>query len=155
ALACSWCEPDQSDFLEMQADYLVRTYPRILSEKITGIIWYRLDGPGWYLGGMLDDGQHPKPVYYAYKYFLERVVSSTYSGKVDYGTGIEGYSFVIGNTVVHIVYTHDDIVSTITVPRSEFIAAHTRDGEPITPTTIGDNYSLIVHFEPIYITRKR
>jgi len=153
---CSWCtEPLQDRFLQMQADFLVRSYSRALNENISALMWYTLDGPGWHYSGLLDSNQNPKPVYYAHQQYITRVERSKPLGPVSYGTGIEAYAFGRGGMVTHVIYTITDTAITISLPQNEFIAAYTRDGAVITPGLSGSDYTFQVTFEPIYLIRTR
>jgi hypothetical protein len=39
----------------------------------------------------------------------------------------------------------------VQIPEAKFIAAYSRDGNPITPTPSGQDYLLSVGFSPIYL----
>jgi len=159
-MTCIWCTPDQPDMLQMQADFLVRAFPRSLSEDIIGFTWFTLDGPGFYNSSLLDINQNPRPVYYAYQTLISNLVNAEYYGTANYGAGIEGYEFrrdwggADGRQAVHIVWAYEDVTLIAAVPQSDFIAAYTRDGDPISPTPSGDDYLFSITFEPIYIIRK-
>jgi len=153
---CSWCtEPLQDRFLQMQADFLVRSFSRALNEHVSGVMWYTMDGPGWRYSGLLDSKQNPKPVYVAYQNYITRLTLSEPLGPVNYGTGIESYAFGRGREAIHVIFTINDTALTISLPQSEFIAAYTRDGAPIPPSLSGSNYTFQVTFEPIYLIRTR
>jgi hypothetical protein len=159
ALECheDWasCNPPEPEFFQAQANYLVRTFTRDLSEDIMGFVWYTLDGPGWWQGGLLDGDDNPRPAYGAYQHLIVRLRNSQFETSVDYGPGIEAYSFTKGNRRVHVVWTEEDVLNTIQVPQSTYLAAYTRDGFLMAPTPVGSNYQFTIAFEPIYIEMQR
>ena len=148
-----WCTPPDNAFYEMQANHIVRAFVRAISENVMGVIWYTLNGPGWRYTGLLDSNGNPKPAYIAYQQLNFQLQNTNYIGPVNYGEGIEAYSFNKGPEVVHLIWTKENQTLTITVPQSKFVRAYDRDGNPITPTVVGADYSLQVGFKPIYLIR--
>ncbi len=149
----AWCDPPDGQFFQMQADHIVRAFVRGMSEDIMGFIWYTINGPGWRYTGLLDGSNNPKPVYIAYQQLNTQLQYTTYAGTVDYGSGIEAYSFARGPESVHVVWAKEDQHFNVTVPQSKFVGAYSRDGDVLTPTLQGSNDVLQVQFEPIYILR--
>ena len=148
-----WCNPAEPQFFENQADHLVRSYTRALSENPMGMIWYTLTGPGWRESGLLDESQNPKPVYDAYKVMIARLQYSKYNTIVDYGVGIEAYEFKRKLERVHVVWAEDPASTfDVTVPDAIFIAAYKMDGE-LNPTDLIGTDRVIqdVGFSPVYI----
>jgi hypothetical protein len=155
-MICRICGQSLNDeFFDLQANLVARSYPRAMAEDITGFVWYTLDGPGWRLGGLLDENQQPKPVYNAYHTFMDQIYGTIFIGPASYGNDIEAYSFGDSPQRTDIVFSIQDVTYTILVPQTEFIAAYDRFGSPITPTPIGSDYQLTIQFEPIYILRTR
>ena len=156
-LNCNWCTlPLQDRYLQMQADFLVRSFARAVSEDISGIMWYTLDGHGWHYSGLLDDTQSPKLVYTAYQHLITRLTYTEPLGPVtDYGSTVEAYGFVHRAIQTDIVYARDDLVVPIAIPKDKFIVAYTRDGAVIQPTYIDANIFFYVSFEPIYLVHYR
>jgi len=157
ALMCpyyyGWCTPPDDSFYQIQANHVVHSSVRGISEEVMGFIWYTLDGPGWRYTGLLDGNANPKPVYNAYQRLNIELQNTRYVGPVDYGNGVEAHGFRRGLEYVHVLWTGEDQTFTITVPLSEFVEARDREGTPITPTLVGSNYQLQVGLIPIYITR--
>lgn len=155
ALGCNvnWydCDPLPTEFLEAQADFIVRTFARDLSESIQAFIWYTLDGPGWREGGLLDDDGEPRPSYVAYQQLVIRLQNSRFEQAVNYGPGIEAYSFAKGTRNVHVLWSIDTVADTVSVPQSKFLIAYNRDGTALLPTPVGDDYYFTVGFSPIYV----
>jgi hypothetical protein len=149
----SWCVPPAGDFYQAQANHVVRTFVRALSEEVMGFIWYTLDGPGWRYTGLLDGDDNPQPAYTAYRRLNAELDRTRFEGAVDYGAGIEAYAFRKNSEVVHVVWAQEDQFLQITVPQSKFIVARDRDGLQMTPTTAGSDYQLSVRFEPMYLWR--
>jgi hypothetical protein len=152
-----WCAPpdypDEQFFLR-QADHLVRTYSRALSENLMGMIWYRLDGPGYRNSGLLDASQNPRPSYDAYKVLTSQLQYGKYHAPVDYGVEIEAYEFRRKLERVHIAWAINP-TSTIDVlvPDEDFIAAYDRDGTLLDPPLISSDRRIAIGFSPIYIIR--
>ena len=137
-------------YYETQADFLVRSEVRGLSENLMGFTWYTLEGPGWRNGGLLKSDQSPRPVYTAYQQLAYQLDRTRYIAPVDYGSNIEAYAFKRGSEQVHVLWTGTTDSSTeIAVPPG-FIEAYTRDGTPLPPS----NGLLQVGFNPIYIIRE-
>jgi Cellulase (glycosyl hydrolase family 5) len=159
ALGCNsdWypCDPVPADFLEAQADYIVRTLGRALSEDIQAIVWYTLNGPGWRQGGLLDASSNPRPSYVAYQNLIARLYKSRFEQAVNYGPAIEGYSFATGAVDVQVVCSIDTTPDTILVPQSTFLAAYDRGGTSLTPTPVGSDYQFNVGFGPIFLELRR
>lgn len=150
----TWCDPPGNNFYQMQANFLVRSYVRGLSENISSYIWYTLN-EGWRYSGLLNGANEPKPVYFALQQLIIRLDGATYNGPFTYGAGIEAYAFDDQTQHIHVIWSMTDTSYTITLPQSEFIAAYTRDGVSITPTPYGSDYQIPVQFEPIYLNRTR
>jgi hypothetical protein len=135
----------------MQANHLVRTFVRALSEDVKGIIWYTLEGPGWQNTGLLDGGQNPRPVYIAYQHLIERLRGTTFVQTVSFGTDTEAYIFSDENKFVIVAWAISDKNYTITVPQTNFLEAYDRDGNLLAPTPNGDSNELTLKFNPIFI----
>ena len=57
SIICKYgCLNHKEIFFQRQADFLTRSYVRALANNITGLIWYTLEGPGWYDSGLLSYG---------------------------------------------------------------------------------------------------
>jgi hypothetical protein len=145
------CDPPPDDFFQAQADYIGRTFARAQSEKIGGLTWYTLNGPGWRHSGLLTPLDERRPAFYAYKNLATRLALTKYEGTADYGSAIEGYSFVKANVRVHVVWSKDTVADTIRVSRYSLLHAFGRDGNEIFPTLIGDRYHITVGFSPVYL----
>ena len=149
------CDPPPEDFFQAQADFLARTFTRAQSEQIGGLTWYTLNGPGWRHGGLLDASGDPRPAFHAYKNLATRLAFTKYEGKADYGSQIEGYSFLRAGERVHVIWSKDTTMHTVTVPRSKLIQVYDRDGNTISPTLVGDQYQFTVGFSPVYVDLMR
>lgn len=153
-----WCvgegNPPQ-EFFRLQADYIVRSIPRGMSEGISGFIWYTLDGPGWRYSGLLDhDNKSPKPVYHAYVQLEKMLRALKYHSPVSYGEGIEGYAFGPKGHV-EVLWSKTNAVVAVDVPTAGFQAAYDRDGAPLAPQLINGQYRFNVGFSPIYLVRSK
>ena len=155
---CSWCQYDLTllpELYDFQANLPPRSFPRAIANGITGFIWYTLDGPGWYYGGLLDENQVPKPVYYAYQTLSEMVGHAGFIGPASYGDGIEAYTFHSGAARIDIIFSIQDITYPILISKLNYLAAYDRFGNLITPTSVGSDYQLNIQYEPIYLVRTR
>lgn len=146
-----WCDPPDEQFYQMQADHIVRSFVRAVSEDVMGVIWYTINGPGWRYTGLLEGDKDPKPVYTAYQHLNRRLQNTRYAGKVDYGDGIEAYAYSKGAEQVHLMWAEENQTLTVSIPQAEFIEAYDRDGNILTPESVGSDYLLQVSFEPIYV----
>jgi hypothetical protein len=155
ALVCNpdWytCDPAPDDYFQAQADYLVRTVTRGLSEDIRSYIWYTLSGPGWRSGGLLDGAANPRPGFIAYQNLIARLQGTRFVQKPNYGPDVEAYSFTTGPVIVHVLWSIDATPDTITTPQSTFLAAYDRDGAALAPTAVGSSYQFSVGFSPIFL----
>lgn len=147
----TWCNPPDITFFQMQANHLVRTYGRGLSVGLMGFTWYTLDGPGWRNSGLLENKNDPRPAYYAYQQLIRELKHATFTSSIDYGSQIEGYEFSTRSKRVQLVWTRQNISTTVQVPAALFIQALTRDGVPIPLSPSGGYYSVPIGFEPVYI----
>lgn len=158
ALGCNddWysCDPPPPEFLEAQADYLVRTFTRDLAEDIRSLSWYTLNGPGWRDGGLLDGDYVPRPAYIAYQQLITRLANTQFQQIVDYGSTVEAYSFSRTINVVHVVWSIDFFPDTILVPQARFLAAYDRNGDAVAPSLVGTDYEFAIGFSPIYVELK-
>jgi hypothetical protein len=150
SLICKYgCVPDTA-FFQRQADFLARSYVRALANNISGMIWYTLEGPGWYNSGLLNAGW-PKPAYLAYKNLTERLRYSRLIGPVNYGPDFEAYTFEVRPNRVQVVWAKTDQVLQVFVPGEKYLTAYDRDGGILTPTPVGSDFRFSVGFSPIYI----
>jgi hypothetical protein len=149
-----YCSPPTSAFYRMQANHLVRSFVRGLSENISGYVWYTLNGPGWRYSGLLTKDNDPQPSYNAYQVLVDQLDKARFLGKFNYGDGIEAYMFNKGNEQVHVVWTIEPQSLKVVVPKSMFVAAYTREGTPLNPPLVGNQYEINVSFSPIYVVRK-
>jgi hypothetical protein len=155
---CDWCDQYPSyllNFFDMQANMPARSFPRAMSEDISGFIWYTLDGPGWNNGGLLDENQAPKPAYLSYQAFINIAGHANFTGPAYWGEGIEAYAYYHGSTRIDIIFSILDVTYTLEIPQNGFIAVYDRFGVPIPPQAVGQNYLLTIRYEPIYLVRSR
>ncbi|WP_299644987.1 cellulase family glycosylhydrolase [uncultured Chloroflexus sp.] len=143
-------------FEQAKANHLVRSAMRAIAEGVEAYIWYTFEGPGWQRSGLLDDNQQPRPAFLAMKAAIERlnevrVPPQSFTG---YGTDIEAYRFSGNGFVLDVLWSMDGTSRQITLPATSFIAAYTRDGTSITPTSSGGTVTLSVGFENIYLKRR-
>jgi hypothetical protein len=148
-----YCSPPTSAFYQMQANHLVRSFVRGLSENISGFVWYTLNGPGWRYTGLLTENHDPQPSYNTYQVLVDQLDKARFLGKFNYGNGIEAYMFNKGNKQVHVVWTIDPQSLKVVVPKRS-LSRHTRGRNTTGATLVGNQYEINVGFSPIYIVRK-
>lgn len=142
------------EYFETKADYLVRLMARAMAADIQAICWYTLNGPGWLSTALLDEYQQPRPAYKTYQHFIRQTHQSRpVVPGIDYGNSIEAYRFTLRSRSVDVLWTTDQSVRTVTIPRRQFVAAYTRDGATLYPTVSGEHVTLVVGTSPIYIQR--
>jgi len=103
----------------------------------------------------LDGSYNPRPSYRAYQHLIARQNYSRFEARVDYGSDVEAYSFLLSQSRVHVLWSTDAAPDLITVPQAQFLAAYDRDGAPLTPTPVGSDYQFTVGFSPIYLELRR
>jgi hypothetical protein len=149
------CPAPGAVFYDAQANFVVRSLVRGIGAGVHGFFWYPLEWPGFRYSALLDQNGNPKPVYTTYQQLAIQLAEATYLGPVDYGAGIEAYTFTKGAERVQVIWTVDVTTNTISIQPSQFIQASARDGEPIVPIDDGLNSRLTVGFEPIYVVLRR
>jgi hypothetical protein len=147
-----WCRPPDSLFYQAQANFLVRSFVRGVSQEITRYSWYMLEEPNWRYLGLLDGSYEPKPSYIAYQQLGLELKNARYIGPADYGKGIEAYSFQKGTQIVQVLWAREDQMISVRVPGTQYIAAHTREGALIPPSTLDGDNMITVGFDPVYLT---
>lgn len=142
------------DYLQAQADHLVRIFTRAIADDIQAIFWYTLNGPGWFSAGLLDTDQKPRLSYYTYQHFIKRT-SGSHAAKAttDYGSAVEAYRFNKGHVFVDVLWSRDATAQSVVLPQTRFVAAYTRDGSGISPAIADSRTVLNVGASPIYIER--
>ena len=103
------CVPEPENiFWAMQANQLVRSMVRGVSNGLMGFIWFTLEGPGWRNGGLLDGNEDPRLAYDAYQHLTTQLKNSKFSRVLNYGTGIEAFEYTRGSTNVQIIWAEED-----------------------------------------------
>jgi hypothetical protein len=144
------------EFLEPQADHLVRTYVRALAEGVEQITWFTLNGPGWEESGLLNSSQAARPAFVAYRHLIQQSQrGETRPARVDnYGAEIEAYRFPRPGRPVDVLWSRSFSVVQVGLPESQFIEAFDRNGGRITPQVVDGQARFNVGSSPIYIHRK-
>jgi hypothetical protein len=120
------------DFLQAQADHVVRQAARALSAGVEVYCWYTLHRSGWFSSGLLNGDLSPRPVYTAYQQLVEQTSQSLDDTPVDvsaaYDGPVEAYRFRTDTVFVDVLWATDgNTMAYLDVPRSAF-AAYSRDG---------------------------
>jgi hypothetical protein len=146
-----WCYTPDDLFYEVQADHIVRSVVRGLSEQISGIIWYTLDYPGWRHTSLVNSEGNPKLVYLAYQHLINKVASASYIGTTNYGSGTEGYAFRRQTDTVQVIWLNTVTSAVIMIPKDAFIEATDQYGHVLNPTPTDTGYLLMIRINPVFI----
>jgi hypothetical protein len=144
-------------FFDEQANFVIRGYSSALAAGVEMIAWYTIEEQGWNHSGLLDTSNIPRPVFKAYKTLIEQISGAQLpAAAVDYGEGVRGWRFNIGNRVVDVVYTSFLYTGpkTISWPAGSHIAMYDRFGQSLTPNITDGNATYSVNLQPIFIHRK-
>ncbi len=146
--------PLPDDFLQTQADHIVRQLARALSQGIHSYFWYTLHASGWFSSGLLDNNQNPQPSFTAYQQFIKQTEgASSPTTTSAYGTAVEVYRFNKGTTVIDLLWSRNAEDTTVTLAKASFSTAYTRNGSTKV-VSAGDPVEITVGVEPVYIERK-
>lgn len=135
------------DFLEAQANYVIRFHIRAWANGLAGGAWYTLNDTGWNESGMMGRGRAVRPAYEAFRFLSNLLSGARYIGTISAGQ-VEGYAFRKGDMRYDVYWTNDDTLVDMPIP------AHTRMvydkyGHGITPR--GD--TVTISFEPLVLER--
>ncbi|HPH96673.1 MAG TPA: hypothetical protein PKW33_17595 [Anaerolineaceae bacterium] len=148
----SYCTPPNSQFFEVQADFLVKVFTRAWSVDIMNVSWYTLNGPAWRYTGLVESSTNlVTPAYAAYVEYLDRLRDGEFQAAHNYGQDIEAYTFKKDGYLVDVVWANVNEPKKIQIPQSQWITAYDRNGNVITPATVGAYYEVPVSVSPIYI----
>lgn len=141
-------------FFQAQSTYMVRAVTRAWSSDIRQIMWYTLQGPGWFNSGLLDEQQRPRLVYTAYQQYIaqttpgNRPVAIRAYDRPD--VQVEAFRIDKGTEFVDVVWGRDLSTYYVQIP-PKFTKAYDQYGAELAP--IGPY--LPVSFSAIYIHHKR
>jgi hypothetical protein len=159
------------DFLQAQADHVVRQLTRSLSKGVPMYCWYTLHRSGWNASGLLNGDNSPRPVFLAYSQFISQTqfkegdplpirIDAVYESYVD---EVQAYRFNRGTHYLDVLWSLDgyndwaagDVKEFyVDVPEDAFVAAYRRDGEAAETFVLSDMVKVeVVGVEPTYILR--
>jgi hypothetical protein len=109
------CTSPSAQFYEDQADYLVKLFARDVSLGVVSTIWFTLEGPGWYYGGLFyDTNSTPKPAYKAMTFMNHELSGASYVSTINQYSGVWGYEFLSATKRIWILGVNGS--SGVTVP---------------------------------------
>jgi hypothetical protein len=147
--------PINADFLNAQADHIVRIMARAAAANIQQVSWFTLNGPGWRNGALLDENQNPRPSFTAYKQLIKTVGSyQSVRATSDYGSAVEAYRFVKGNEFVDVLWATSGSTVQVQLSANSYRSAVTRSGGTPPLELVGANVFVTVGFEAVFITRE-
>jgi hypothetical protein len=111
-------EPPDATFYAAQADYVPRLYVRNWANDIYATVWFRIEGPGWRYGGLLDEEQEPKPAYHAYRFMTQELGDAAYQGTVTRYANLEGYTFDTTDKRIWVLWPPQQSPQTVELPAS-------------------------------------
>lgn len=142
------------DFLQAQADHIVRVHLRGMSVGVQMFSWYTLHDSGWNSSGLLNSDKSVRPAYTAYQYLISQLRDTTsITTTSDYGSTAEAYRFTRGSQILDILWSKEATANHVTIPKAAFRDATTRDGETIATSSSSTRMLLSVGVEPVYIVR--
>ncbi len=142
-----------AEFLQAQADHIVRQLTRALSAGVEVYSWYTLHRSGWFASGLLNGDLTPRPVYTAYAFYIETIGYTRPVPTDAYGSGVYAYRFDQRYHRVDVVWSKTAEEQIIRVPTNDLRTVYHRDGsilEPIDRRTMQD---VGVGLSPVYIVR--
>lgn len=141
-LLCWQAEPCSAEARSFQANYAVRLFARARANQLTAAIWYTLDGPGWYDGGLLDGAQNPRPAFGTIKFITGKLAGAEYLGSN--GNGIsEEFAFRSNGRIIRIFWTNDGSTAPLAQPGGTR-AVYNMYGQLIA-------FPGVVSFDPIFV----
>lgn len=156
ALTCETkfgCVPDAA-YLDAQADYLVRSFVRGRSAGVAGLVWFTLEAPGWRNASLLDIAGNPRPAFEAYQFLTGQLARRQVPVPVDYGAEIEAYEYPLPPNEAQVLWTRNDLTTTVSIADGRLISAADRFGQPLTAAAIDGGTVVTVTFSPIYLVLK-
>lgn len=147
----SWCAEPDAQFFRMQADHLVRSYTRGVTEGVSGFIWYTLNPAVWRDTELLDDNRQPRPAFLAYQQLTRQLAHAAYLAPVNYSDDIEAYAFQRRSDGLHILWAKENVTVTVSISQTNFVAAYSRDGAPLPVTPTAAGVEITIGFDPVYI----
>ncbi len=152
-----WGGSATEDFLQTQANHVVRVLVRSISADIKSHSWYTLHESGWNSSGLLGGNYGARPAYVAYQEMIKQLSPFEHEGVTavsEYGSTVEAYRFSGDSQNLDVVWSRSTANVAVTLFKSEFQKAYSRDGDILTPTITTDLLvSLPVGNEPIYLYR--
>ncbi len=137
---------DLAAYEQDKAEYLVWLYVRNSARGIKVTNWYHLDRYGWLKGGLLDEANHPLPVYEAYQVLTKALNRTEFKHEIRLAGKTLIFEFSGDGRRVWILFSEDGSPRSINAIGS-FITAYDLFGDPVEPSQQG-----IITFErPIYI----
>lgn len=148
------CKNPPPEFFDSQANYVIRGYSASLEAGVSMIAWYTIEEQGWGSSGLMDTSLNPRPVFKAYQTLMRQLAGAALPPTaVNYGAGVQGWRFRVGNHFVDVVYASFIGAKNISWPAASHIAMYDRFGQSINPGFSGGNATYTVSLEPVFIHR--
>ncbi len=136
------------DFLDDQANYVVRFYTRAWANGLLGAAWYTLNDPDWNESGMMTASGESRPAYETLRFMANLLEGARYTGQLSSGT-LEGYAFRSGETDYHVYWTNDGSVVDVTVAGASWTSYHKSGKLLHARRAPGDGIQ--VGFDPVFV----
>ena len=150
-----WGGTASDEFLQTQADHLVRVLLRAMSEDVQMYSWYTLHKSGWNESGLLNADDSIRPAYRAYQHLIEKTSQlGMPEATSDYGEAIEAYRFRQGQDVLDIFWSRDATRDNVEIAKVAFLEAFTRNGAAFMPEETATRFLIPTWVEPVYVHRK-
>ena len=144
----TWTPPGAT-FYDAQADYVVQLYVRNWADEIEATVWFRIEGPGWRYGGLLDELQNPKPVYHAYRFLTQELGDAWYEGPVTRYANLKGYAFGTPDKQIWVLWPPQQSIRTVDLPAS-VTRVYDKLGQDVTPAG-----TILTLAGPVYVEMAR
>lgn len=135
----------EDDFLDDQANYVIRYYTRAWANGMMGAAWYTLNDPDWQESGLMDELDQSRPSYLALQFLATLLGDATYLGTLSSGS-LEGYAFINGEIRYEFYWTNDTSTVAVTLPENtRFI--YNKFGQRLVPSS----NTIQVGFDPVVL----
>lgn len=135
----------EGDFLDDQANYVVRFYTRSWAHGLLGASWYTLNDPDWQESGLMNASDTSRPAFLALQFLSNLLGDANYMGMRSTET-VEGYAFVKGTWRYEVYWTNDTTSVDLPLPEHT-VALYNKFGQPLEP--ISD--TIQIGFDPVIL----
>jgi hypothetical protein len=148
-------QPPDAGFYNAQANHAVRMFTRGWAEGIELMVWFSIDGPGWFYGGLLTEQNEPTLTFAAYREFVRQTFQSNQPFQIpDYGQAVDAYRFVGRQGVTDLLWGKSQTPVVVEIDANLNWVFYRRDGTVFQPEVQGSKFRLAMTLDPVYIQRR-